>query len=302
MLYIIAGLQLATIVVSRGDMNLLGEAYAFGVVWSFAFKAVSMVVLRFQDRRPREFKVPINIRFGAFELPVGLGLIAFVLTATAIANLFTKEVATVSGLVFTALFMTTLIVSERFTKKPPGGGAPEHLEQVSEKSTDVLSDETVGLKLPSRKLVAVRSPMHLEMLQKVLEETDPETTEVIVMKAKISPAWGSPSHPEGLDRYDRQLITAVIGLGETIGKPVKPLVVPTNHALYAIINTAASLGVQEIVVGTSHKMRSQALLKRLEDQWNRLHPRPSTPLTIRVLEGKVEVGRVMCEPAHAASK
>ena len=67
MLYIIAGLQLATIVVSRGDMILLGEAYAFGVVWSFAFKAVSMVVLRFQDRRPREFKVPINIRLGTFR-------------------------------------------------------------------------------------------------------------------------------------------------------------------------------------------------------------------------------------------
>jgi hypothetical protein len=260
------------------------------------------VVLRFQDRRPREFKVPLNIRLGSFELPVGLGLIAFVLTATAIANLFTKEVATVSGLVFTALFMTTLIVSERFMKKSPGGGAPEHLEQVSQKSTDVLSDETVGLTLPNRKLVAVRSPRHLEMLQKVLEETDPETTEVIVMKAKTSPSWGSPSRPEGLDRYDRQLITAVIELGETIGKPVKPLVVPTNQALYAIVNTASSLGVQEIVVGTSHKMRSQTLLKRLEDQWNRLRNRPSTPLTIRVLEGKAEVGRVTCQPAHAALK
>ena len=104
MLYIIAGLQLATILVSRGNMILLGEAYAFGVVWSFAFKAVSMVVLRFKDRRPREFKVPLNIRLGSVDVPVGLGLIALLLTATAVANLFTKEVATVSGLVFTAIF------------------------------------------------------------------------------------------------------------------------------------------------------------------------------------------------------
>ena len=29
---------------------LLGEAYAFGVVWSFVFKALAMVVLRFKDR------------------------------------------------------------------------------------------------------------------------------------------------------------------------------------------------------------------------------------------------------------
>ena len=43
-------------------MILLGEAYAFGVVWSFVFKALAMVVLRFKDRTPREFKVPFNIR------------------------------------------------------------------------------------------------------------------------------------------------------------------------------------------------------------------------------------------------
>ena len=31
-------------------MFVLGEAYAFGVVWSFVFKALAMVVLRFKDR------------------------------------------------------------------------------------------------------------------------------------------------------------------------------------------------------------------------------------------------------------
>src|SRR5262249_38249638 len=44
-LWLITGLQLFTIVVSHGDVILLGEAYAFGVVWSFAFKTLSMVVL-----------------------------------------------------------------------------------------------------------------------------------------------------------------------------------------------------------------------------------------------------------------
>ena len=43
-------LQLATIVLSRGDVYVLGEAYAFGVVWSFAFKSLAMLVLRFKER------------------------------------------------------------------------------------------------------------------------------------------------------------------------------------------------------------------------------------------------------------
>ena len=64
MLYLITGLQLFTILVSRGDVILLGEAYAFGVVWSFVFNTLSMVVLRFKDRTPREFVVPFNIRLG----------------------------------------------------------------------------------------------------------------------------------------------------------------------------------------------------------------------------------------------
>ena len=53
-------------------MLLLGEAYAFGVVWSFVFKALSMVVLRFKDRPPREYEVPLNIRVGGVEVPLGL--------------------------------------------------------------------------------------------------------------------------------------------------------------------------------------------------------------------------------------
>ena len=42
-------LQLVTIVISRGDVYMLGEAYAFGVVWSFAMKALSVLVLRYKQ-------------------------------------------------------------------------------------------------------------------------------------------------------------------------------------------------------------------------------------------------------------
>ena len=41
-------LQIITIVLSGGDVYILGEAYAFGVVWSFAFNAVSVLILRYK--------------------------------------------------------------------------------------------------------------------------------------------------------------------------------------------------------------------------------------------------------------
>jgi amino acid transporter len=46
---VIVVLQLITIVISRGDVYMLGEAYAFGVVWSFAMKALSVLVLRYKQ-------------------------------------------------------------------------------------------------------------------------------------------------------------------------------------------------------------------------------------------------------------
>src|SRR5207249_3933357 len=49
---LIVTLQFLTIIGSRGDVYVLGEAYAFGVVWSFAFKALAVLVLRFKDPSP----------------------------------------------------------------------------------------------------------------------------------------------------------------------------------------------------------------------------------------------------------
>ena len=59
---IVCILQLLTIVASMGDVYTLGEAYAFGVIWSFVFKTLAMVILRFKDKSPREYEVPLNIR------------------------------------------------------------------------------------------------------------------------------------------------------------------------------------------------------------------------------------------------
>src|SRR5256712_10956325 len=106
MINLIVFLQLVAIVGSRGNTYTLGEAYAFGVIWSFAFKGLAMLVLRFKDKSEREWKVPFNVRLGGNEIPVGLSVIAVILFSIAGINLITKEVATVSGVLFTLVFFT----------------------------------------------------------------------------------------------------------------------------------------------------------------------------------------------------
>src|SRR5207237_10674782 len=80
-LKLILVLKLATILLSRGDVILLGEAYAFGVVWSFVFMSLSMVILRFRrPDLPREYQMPLNLPLrSGVKLPVGLILVFLIL-------------------------------------------------------------------------------------------------------------------------------------------------------------------------------------------------------------------------------
>ena len=120
-------LQIVTILLSRGDVFVLGEAYAFGVIWSFAFNAISVLILRFKrPDAPRPWRVPFNPRIGGREIPLGLVGIAFVLLACAVVNLFTKEIATIAGIVFTGAFFAMFVVSERIVdaRRAAGASAP----------------------------------------------------------------------------------------------------------------------------------------------------------------------------------
>jgi hypothetical protein len=196
----------------RGDTLILGEAYAFGVVWSFVFQALSMVVLRFTDPRPREYKVPFNLPIGGGrEIPLGLLTIMFILVITALMNLLTKEVATIGGLTFTAVFFTIFMISEHYNRSlraKAGVTEHQHLEQFNEQATAAVTPQSLGLTGQYRKLVAIRSPQNLFMLEKALAETDPQTTSVVVMTAKVTPPGEeAPADELRIDPYDQELLT-----------------------------------------------------------------------------------------------
>ena len=197
-LTLVVGLQLFTILVSRGDVIVLGEAYAFGVVWSFAFKALAMLVLRFRKPEERAFKVPLNVRLGRYDVPIGISLIFLVLLAAAVTNVFTKPVSTISGGIFTATCFAVFLGSERHHRRRRGaeGVHEEHLEQFNEQMSEQVTPEGLALTKPHRKLVAIRSPHNLAMLKTCLDETDLETTEVVVLVADVVPLRPWPRRRE----------------------------------------------------------------------------------------------------------
>jgi amino acid transporter/nucleotide-binding universal stress UspA family protein len=291
LLTLVVGLQLLTIIASHGDTLVLGEAYAFGVVWSFVFKALAMVVLRFRDHTHRDFKVPLNIRLGKYEFPIGLALIFLVLFIAAITNLLTKTTATTWGMGFTAGFLAVFILTEKAHERRRKGEHHVHQEQFRQQTAPQVSLTGLGLdKKPYRKLVAIRSPNNLFMLEKALAESDPTTTSVVVMTAKVEPGVATQRPPDqDLDTYDQQLMTAVVTRAEKSGKEVTPLIVPTNSPLFAVINTAKTLEVQELIMGVSNKNTADEQLDQIALYWFNVCEGNPKPLTVRIVSHDREV-------------
>jgi len=285
----LALLQLFIIIVTRGDVFALGEAYAFGVVWSFVMKAYSMIVLRYKQKAHREWRVPINLKIGSVEIPIGLGTVFTVLLLLGIVNLFTKPFATVWGIGFTIALYVAFGVSERANKKLIASRGEPGLEKFNVHGEDQLTVEAIGCKHERRKLVAASAPNRLYQLQKCLQENDSETTDIIVMHAKILADKENATVDDSISTDQDQLLTEVIKLAEKEGKPVLPIVVPTNNALFAVAQTAAQLGVDEIFLGVSQRYPADYLIEQFAIYWGMVQGDSDQHVVLRTIDARREV-------------
>ena len=286
----LAILQTIIIIASRGDVFLLGEAYAFGVVWSFIMMAFSMIVLRYKDRSVREWKVPPNITLFGYEIPIGLGSVFLVLLALGIVNLLTKPIATKGGITFTAILYIVFAISKHMNKRRAAKKAHD-VERFNVLAQDKLTAESIGCEHARRKLVAVRLPKRLHHLKKCLDETDPETTDVIVMRAKVLTGIGNTMVDESVDSDEEELFSVIIKMAEKEGKSVIPIVVPTNNVAYAVAHTAAQLGTEEVVIGTSDKYPPEYQLQQFALHWGMVQADEKHKLLVRSIgtEGELRV-------------
>ena len=284
LLNLIFGLQLATILVSGGNVLLLGEAYAFGVIWSFVFMTASMLVLRFRRPGERAFMVPGNIKAGRYEIPVGLSLVFLILLAAAVTNLFTKPVATISGGIFSATLFATFLGLEQYNraKNKPEPEGDDHPEEFTTESVEAFAVEHLKLTRPDRVVAGIRSGENLDLLRDYLGGIDAEKTDVVVVVADV--VRRRMSLPvEQLSDGDRALLTKLVHMAELVGKPVTPLVIPTDNPFEALARVARAVNARELVVGPSHQQSTDRLIDQVARPWEAKqgdHPRP---ITVRVL-------------------
>ncbi|MGH9144748.1 MAG: APC family permease [Vicinamibacterales bacterium] len=291
LLNLIAILQIVTIVISRGNVIVLGEAYAFGVVWSFAFNALAVLVLRY--KRPdieRGWKVPLNVSFGGRELPIGVTLIAISLFTAAVINLFTKETATISGLLFTGAFFAIFMVSERVAARHKAGTSGKldqfQLTPEPEVGIDALHSR------PGAVLVPVRDYNTLAQLDWVVGHTPPER-DVVVLTIRLLRGPDGSSHDLDADElftdYEQTLFTRVVAIAERHGRGVKLLVLPAINIFDAVAQTAVILKASEIVVGASAVISPGDQAHQMGEAWDRApHDRDlTTQFVIHFPDGQV---------------
>ncbi len=287
MINMVVILQLVAIVGSRGNTYTLGEAYAFGVIWSFAFKGLAMLVLRFKDKTHREWKVPFNLGIGGTEIPIGLGVIALILFSIAAINLITKQVATVSGVAFTLVFFIVFVVSEHINERKRGADAHVEMDQFRLQPQEVISSETVEVR-PGNSLCVVRDYNTLDHVKKALEMTHTGKRDLVVMTVQVmkgpDAGYEDISHNQLFTRYEQLLFSRVTSVAEKAGKHVDLLVVPGTNVFDAIAQTAAHLDSADIWAGRSSVMEPVEQAKFIGEAWERLPKKPSRQVTFHVVD------------------
>ncbi|MEN6607359.1 MAG: APC family permease [Bryobacteraceae bacterium] len=273
--------QLLTIIGSRGDVYLLGEAYAFGVVWSFFMKSLGVLVLRFQ-RSDQEYKTPLNFNVGRHEIPAGLVLTTSALFLIAVANLFSKRIATIYGVSLTVVLVVLFAISElinkrRYTEK-------KGLEEFNLETQREVTAQTIEAR-PGCVLVAVRDYNRMVHLQNVLDKTSLRRHDIVVMTVRpVTTGAGEYDLAENqfFGDYERELFTRVVSMAEKEGKPVDLLVVPAVDPFDAMVQTAAKLQASRLVTGVSSRMASEELARLVGLAWERL-PEPRHSFSLEVI-------------------
>jgi amino acid transporter len=281
---LVFALQMFTILATRGNVITLGEAYAFGVIWSFTFNSLAMLVLRWKYHGERGWKVPPNIKIGKTEIPVGLFCVFLVLLSTAITNLFTKSIATVSGIIFAAAFFVIFTVSERQNLRKHALTARQMKDHFQLEHQDTISRESVAVR-PGGVMVTMRDSNNPVALKWVLARTKTEDRDVVVMSVRMMGAGGPEylsAEDQSFSEHEQMLFTKAVSVAESFGKKVSLLVVPAGDVFAALVQGANSLEVDSVVSGQSTSMTAEDQAFHMGQAWEAL-PEPKRQFNFYVV-------------------
>ncbi len=113
-------IPIAVVVISQGNVGLLGDMYAFGLLGAFSVTSVSLDIVRWRERRALQGRryVPGVEPAGTSTLMFSLGVITSALVVTAwVTNLFAKPLATLFGGCITLVGLAVAWITYRVRRR-----------------------------------------------------------------------------------------------------------------------------------------------------------------------------------------
>jgi hypothetical protein len=160
---------------------------------------------------------------------------------------------------------------------------PKGLEEFNLEMQPEISADTVNAR-PGCVLVAVRDYSRMSHLKRVLDKTNLQRHDIVVMTVRPVTAGAGEyglADNQIFSGYEKELFSRVVTMAEHEGKPVELLVVPAVDPFDAMVQTAARLKASRLVSGVSARMASEELARRIGLAWERL-PEPRHAFSLEV--------------------
>ncbi len=261
---VVAAAMMLVIVVSGGRVVWLSRSYGVALAALFVLTAGAVVRLRRTAPRRPAFEVPVNLRVGRYELPLGVLAPAALVGASALAMLLTGDMPSIASAALLGalgLWFTTA-----------GGHEPAVVES---DTFDLLPAAELSLDQvdarPGNLLVPVRNPHALTHLAAALQAAGDR--DVVVMTVRLIGADGAADSTRDTETaptaYERQLLSDVIAVAERQGRPVRLLIVPAANVFDAIVATIVRLRSSDVYVGESSTLSAVDQARLLGEAWER---------------------------------
>jgi hypothetical protein len=173
-----------------------------------------------------------------------------VLLSTAIVNLFTKSVATVSGVLFAATFFIIFSISERSNLRKHALTARQMKDFFQLEHQDEVSRESVAIR-PGAVMVTMHDAANPLALKWTLAHTKTEDQDVVVMSVRMMGAGGPEylsAEQQSFSEHEQMLFTKAAALAQG----------------------ANSLEVESVISGVSNSMTAEEQAYHLGQAWEAL--------------------------------
>ena len=285
---VILVLQLLAILISRGDILVLGATYVFAVIWSIAIKGLVVTRLRWKEPGERQFRVPLNIKMGQNEIPVGLILITVTIATIGLVRLFVDEVGTVSGIALTLVGFGLFMLYERINLKRSVPQAAPGIVNLT--SGDDFSPQSLGVR-PGNVLVVLLDYNTIYNLSAVLDRVDIKRQDVIGLYIRIPTLTSQAADrtvPEGsFTVKEQEVLDLALNVAEGKGKTVQLAVLSADEIWDGILRAAQSIQSSTIVLGIFPRRPPREEFLFANTAWERL-PQPKPRLNVEIISKNSE--------------